>query len=235
MFVEICVHKILVPLGTKYSSKYFQRYILCIKNYFLSDISDYFCKMIVIENTIISEEVISVRFACNLKKCLGTCCVEGNAGAPLESNEISIIEDNIDEIKNYMQNDGILVIERIGVFDYDEDGNYVTPLINNKECAFTFFENGIAKCAIEKAYNDKKIDFKKPISCHLYPIRISKIKDFDAINYHKWEICDCALKKGEKQNIQLYKFLKEPLIRNYGIDWYNKLQKEIDSGKYELK
>ena len=184
--------------------------------------------MIVIDNTIISEDIRDIRFCCDLKKCKGDCCVEGDAGAPLEEEEISLLEDFIDEIKPYMTNDGIKVIESNGIFDYDENGEYVTSLINNRECAYVYFEDDITRCAIEKAFEEGKINFQKPVSCHLYPIRITKHKDFEAVNYHKWYICQSACTLGKDINLPLYKFLKEPLVRKYGEEWYLKLVEKIE-------
>ncbi len=183
--------------------------------------------MIVIDNTIISDDLINISFVCDLTKCKGHCCVEGDAGAPLEEFEISIIEDILDEVKPYMNEKGQEVIEKTGVFDYDSGGSFVTPLVNNHECAFVIFEDGIAMCAIEKAFLDGHIDFMKPISCHLYPVRITKHESYDAVNYHKWQVCNKALKKGNKENVPLFEFLREPLIRKYGRNWYNKLIKEL--------
>lgn len=185
--------------------------------------------MIVIDNTIISEDIRDVRFCCDLEKCRGACCVEGDAGAPLEEEEISQLEDYIDRIKPFMQESGIEVIENSGVFDYDMNGEYVTPLISDKDCAFVFYENNIAKCAIEKAYENKKISFRKPLSCHLYPIRIKNYAGDDAVNYHKWAICQPACAKGKEINLPLYKFLKDSLIRKFGEEWYNKLVQNIES------
>lgn len=184
--------------------------------------------MIVIDNTIISEDIRDIRFCCDLEKCKGACCIEGDAGAPIEEEEISLLEDFIDEIKPYMTNEGIKVIESNGIFDFDEKGEYVTPLINNRECAYVYFENGITRCAIEKAFEEGKIYFQKPVSCHLYPIRITKHKDFEAVNYHKWYICQSACTLGKNTNLPLYKFLKEPLIRKYGEGWYSKLVEKIE-------
>jgi len=182
--------------------------------------------MITIDNTIISDELIEKKFVCDLKKCKGECCVEGDEGAPLEEEEISIIEDYIDLIKPYMTEQGRKVVEKTGVFDYGADGDFVTPLVNDCECAFTILKDGIAFCAIEKAFLEKKINFQKPISCHLYPVRIKKYKDFEAVNYHQWHVCNPATKLGEKLGVPVYKFLKEPLIRKYGKQWYQKLKEE---------
>jgi hypothetical protein len=185
--------------------------------------------MIVIDNTLISEDIRDVRFCCDLEKCKGACCIEGDAGAPLEEDEISQLEDYVDRIKPYMQPDGIKVVEKYGVFDYDMNGEFVTPLIADKDCAFVYYENDIAKCAIEKAYEDKKISFRKPLSCHLYPIRIKKYAGNEAVNYHKWDICQPACAMGKKINLPLYKFLKDSLIRKFGEEWYMKLVENIVS------
>ncbi|OIP01697.1 MAG: hypothetical protein AUJ98_03635 [Bacteroidetes bacterium CG2_30_33_31] len=183
--------------------------------------------MIVVENVIVSEDVAFVEFNCDLKSCHGDCCVEGDEGAPLEDYEIGIIEDYLDDIKPFMVEEGIKIVEKNGTFDYGMDGEYVTPLVNDRECAFVYFENGISFCAIEKAFLQGKIDFRKPISCHLYPIRITKYKDYDAVNYHRWPVCDAALILGHKKGEPLYITLKEPLIRKYGSAWYHLLLAEI--------
>jgi hypothetical protein len=181
--------------------------------------------MILLDNTIISDDLESVHFACDLEQCKGACCVEGDAGAPLEEEEISLLEDYVDEIKNFMVSDGIEEVATTGVFDYDADGRYVTPLVNGKECAYVFFENGIARCAIEKAFQEKRIPLPKPLSCHLYPVRIKELKEGEALNYHKWNICRKALENGKKIKMPLYLFLEEALIRKYGRKWYDQLSK----------
>jgi Fe-S-cluster containining protein len=179
--------------------------------------------MISLENTLVSDDLKEVFFCCDLSKCKGACCIEGDAGAPLEEEEISLLEDYKDRIIPYMSQDGIAEIERNGIFDYDAAGRFVTPLIDGKECVFVSLENGIAICAIEKAYTENAIPFRKPISCHLYPARISALSSGDAINYHKWDICSDALKNGKKINLPLFKFLEDSLTRKYGKKWYNQL------------
>ena len=187
--------------------------------------------MIAINDTLVSEELKTVYFSCDLSQCRGDCCVEGDAGAPLEEEEISVLEDYIDEIKPYMATEGRAVIEKNGVFDYDAGGEYVTPLVNDRECAFVYFENGISYCAIEKAWMEGKINFQKPISCHLYPVRLSKLKLHTAVNYDRWDICKMALIKGKRDNMPLYKFLKTPLTRKFGEAWYRKLEEAFESEK----
>ncbi len=181
--------------------------------------------MISLDNTIISDDIRDIQFCCDLKKCKGACCIEGDAGAPLEEMEISLLEDYIDEIKPFMVAGGIKEVGNIGVFDYDAEGRFVTPLVEGRECVYVYMEEGIARCAIEKAFQEKKIPFPKPISCHLYPIRIGMMKTGEAINYHKWPICSKALENGRKLKLPLYEFLEEALIRKYGRSWYNRLLK----------
>jgi hypothetical protein len=191
--------------------------------------------MIAIENTLISNDILTEYFCCNLNICKGCCCVEGDAGAPLNEDEIRYLEDHLDLIKPYLTAKGRDVIDTIGVFEIAADNSMVTPLVNRAECAYlTIDENGIeaqsansakpiAKCAIEKAFEDRKITYQKPISCHLYPIRISRVGDADALNYDRWSICNDARVEGREKAVKVFQFLKEPLIRKYGSDWYEHL------------
>ena len=185
--------------------------------------------MIIVDNIIVSDEFVNARFCCNLAWCKGECCVAGDAGAPLEPDEVGLIEDDIEAIKPYMRQEGINAIENGDVYDYDDMGNLVTPLVNGEECAFVYFhDNGTALCAIEKAFLEGKTDFRKPISCHLYPIRIVEKDGFTHILYHEWSVCVPAKRKGEKEGIPLYKFLKEPMIRKWGEQWYERMCKAIE-------
>ncbi|MBN1199124.1 MAG: DUF3109 family protein [Bacteroidales bacterium] len=179
--------------------------------------------MISLPPALISDDLKELFFCCDMEQCKGACCVEGDAGAPLEEEEISLLDDYLDEIKPFMTPAGIEEIERIGIFDYDAEGRFVTPLIEGMECAYIFFEEGLARCAIEKAYQENKIPFPKPLSCHLYPVRISSIGNEEAVNYHKWYICQPAVENGHRNKIRLYQFLKEALIRKYGEVWYGEL------------
>ena len=185
--------------------------------------------MIVIDDTLISDEIARLLFACDLGCCHGACCVEGDAGAPLEMDEISLLEDYIENVKPFMTEKGIRVIEEQGIFDYDEKGAFVTPLVRGKECAFVYFENQMARCSIEKAFEEKRIPFRKPVSCNLYPVRITHYKTYDAVNYHRWHICEKALVKGKVEGVYLYQFLKEALIRKYGEVWYRELCRQISN------
>jgi hypothetical protein len=183
--------------------------------------------MLIIDNILISDDIFKQYFVCNLSCCKGLCCVEGDAGAPLEEEEISILEDYLDQIKPFMTKEGIEVVKQGGVFDYDIDGILVTPLVNDKDCAFICFDNDIAQCAIEKAFLERQIDFPKPISCHLYPIRITNHNGFERLNYHQWKICHHARTNGKRLNVSVFEFLKSPLIRKYGEQWFNKVKKNI--------
>ena len=181
--------------------------------------------MIAIDNTLVSDDLLDRKFDCDLNACKGECCVAGDSGAPLEKEEEEILNSILPLVKPYMNEEGIAEIEKSGVAVIDSDGDLVTPLVDGvKHCAFVIMENSIAKCSIEKAYYDGKITFKKPISCHLYPVRINKYKDFDAVNYQEWEVCKPACVCGDKLDVPVYKFLKEPLIRKYGATWYQQLE-----------
>ncbi|MEG1555414.1 MAG: DUF3109 family protein [Bacteroidales bacterium] len=184
--------------------------------------------MQIIKGVLVSDDLIENHFCCDLSKCGGMCCIEGDAGAPIDPEEIADIEDNYLIFKKYMTPEGIEKIELDGSFDYDMEGSFVTPLLSDEACAYVYYEKGIAKCAIEKAFLNKEINFQKPISCHLYPIRIKKLPDYDALNYHRWFVCDPACLKGKEINLPVYKFLKEPLIRKYGEEWYHELEKAVE-------
>lgn len=180
--------------------------------------------MLQIDETIISFDLFDEYFVCDLAKCKGACCVEGDAGAPLEEDEIKKIEEILPVIWDDLSEKSKAIIEKQGVYYIDEDHEPVTSIVNGKECVFTYFdEQGVCKCAIEKAYKEGKTDFVKPISCHLYPVRIQKYRNFEAVNYHKWDICDCALKLGNKLQVPMYEFLKEPLERKFGQEWYEQV------------
>ena len=180
--------------------------------------------MLQIENTIVSTDILEKKFCCDLDSCKGICCVLGDSGAPLLPEEAEILEFIFEDIKEFLTAEGITAIEKQGFYIVDDDGDTVTPLVNGKECAYTFFEDGIARCAIEKAHSLMKIDFRKPVSCHLYPIRIKEYNKFNAVNYEKWDKCDPGICYGEKHHVILYHFLKDALIRKYGSDWYAKLE-----------
>jgi hypothetical protein len=187
--------------------------------------------MIEVQNTLVHEDVISESFVCNLNKCKGICCVEGDSGAPLDDAERIVLEEIYPKIKHLLEPTGIKAIEEQGTSVVDGDGDLTTPCVDgNKECAYVTFENGITKCGIEKGYEQGLIDWQKPISCHLYPIRITKYPEFDVLNYDRWSICSDACTFGRALEVPVYQFLKGPLIRKYGAEWYADLEESVSSG-----
>jgi hypothetical protein len=175
--------------------------------------------------TIVSEDIIEKDFVCNLSACKGACCIDGEAGAPLEENETKILENIYPKVKPFLRPEGIKAIEKQGKYITNDFGEFETPLIEGADCAYVFFDKkGTALCAIEEAYNKGIIDWKKPISCHLYPIRVKEYSEFSAINYNKWHICDDACTLGAALQVPVYKFVKDALIRKFGEDWYMELE-----------
>lgn len=180
--------------------------------------------MIAIDNTLVSEELLERKFVCDLNVCKGACCVQGDAGAPLEEGEIDILEKVYPYAKPYMTMEGIDKVEHKGVFVVGNDGDVVTPTVNGQQCAFVFFQNDVAKCSIEKAFEEGKTDFRKPISCHLFPVRIKPFPDYEAVNYEEREICKPACECGKKMDVPVFRFLREPLIRKFGEKWFEELE-----------
>ncbi len=189
--------------------------------------------MIILEHTVISDDIKDKFFVCNLEKCKGACCVEGDLGAPLEEEELSILAENYEVIKPYLSVEGQKAIEEQGLYIKDWEDDFSTTTIGNRECAYAIYDDNLTlKCGIEQAYLDGKINWRKPISCHLYPIRITKYDGFEALNYDKWQICNAACSFGQDLGVRVYQFLKEPLIRKYGEEWYNQLE-ELVAGEEE--
>lgn len=186
--------------------------------------------MIEVGNVLVHEDVVRENFVCNLKKCKGACCLEGDSGAPLNHDELHILDEIYPKVRPFMTAKGIATIEETGTYVTDFEGDYTTPCVDtNKECAYVTWENGITKCAIEKAYEYGAINWKKPISCHLYPIRITKYPEFDVLNYDRWSICSPACSFGNELKVHVHEFLKEPLIRKYGEEWYKELEEAVEA------
>ncbi|MFC2136876.1 DUF3109 family protein [Bacteroidota bacterium] len=181
--------------------------------------------MLQIQDKLISLDIIEKKFKCNLEKCKGACCLHGDSGAPLEEVEKKILNKIFPKIKSYLSKENLKTLKKEGLYYKDKEGDWVTTLHNGKQCAFSVIENDIYFCSIEKAFFDKKIDFRKPVSCHLYPVRIKKYDTFEAINYDDWVICDPAKTEGNNENIRLYEFIKEALVRKYGNSWYDEFHK----------
>lgn len=186
-----------------------------------------------IDNVLVSSDILTEYFCCDLAKCKGICCIEGDAGAPITLDELALIEENLDAVRHDMSVPAQLVVEAQGVAYNDRDGDLVTSIVNGKDCVFTCYEDidiadetvkNCCLCAFEKAYRSGKIKWQKPISCALYPIREDTLSNgLTALAYHRWHVCKDAVKKGKELQMPLYKFLKEPLIRRFGEEWYEAL------------
>lgn len=188
--------------------------------------------MIQIDDTIISMDCLSEKFCCDLEACKGACCIEGDAGAPVELDEVAELEEALPKVWNELSASAQAVIDRQGVVYTDRDGDLVTSIVNGKDCVFTCYDDkGNCFCALEKAYREGRSKFYKPVSCHLYPIRLKKIGDMTALNYHRWDVCRMAVEKGKQLNLPVYRFLKEPLIRRFGEAWYEELEKAVEELK----
>lgn len=188
--------------------------------------------MIVVGNTIVSDDIADQRFCCDLGRCKGACCIDGDSGAPLLEEEVEVLEAVLPDVLPYMTDEGRAVVARQGVAVRDNDGDLGTPLIDGGACAYiTYGDDGCALCAIERAYRSQAFKhsgiqaFPKPVSCHLYPIRVEDYGEFTAVNYHQWDICRCARGHGDP----LYVTLKEPLVRRFGLQWYDELLSEIQN------
>lgn len=181
--------------------------------------------MFQIGKTIISEELLETEFVCNIGACKGACCVEGEAGAPLEETETHILARLYESVKPLLRPEGVAAIEKQGTHVKGSDGDWETPLVDGKECAYTLFtEEGVAKCGLEEAFAKGMTNWKKPISCHLYPVRVREYTELTAVNYHRWHVCDPACDLGAELKVPVYKFVREALIRKFGEDWYSELE-----------
>ena len=180
--------------------------------------------MFVIKDTLVSLDLIERRFVCDLQGCKGQCCIDGDAGAPLLKEEKEEIDKNITKILPLLTPQGQKAIEKEGTAYFDQDGDLVTTLIEGRNCAFSIFsEEGICLCALEKGFREGILPDLKPSSCSLYPIRLQKIGNMTALNYHRWKICSCAEKNGRKLGIRVYEFLKDPLVKKFGKEWFDEL------------
>ena len=179
---------------------------------------------------------MEAQFVCDLSHCKGGCCEDGDAGAPLEKGEMKIMNDIYEKVKPYLAREGIEEIERRGFYHYDKEFGWVTPTIEGKICAYGIRDkNGIIKCGIEQAYGEGKVNWRKPISCHLFPIKTKKNQEYEMVNYQpRQDLCKAACSLGKKLKIPVYRFLKEALIRKFGEDFYNELEKVANSGDPEI-
>ncbi|MGN0187144.1 MAG: DUF3109 family protein [Paludibacteraceae bacterium] len=182
--------------------------------------------MVEIGDTVVSFDLFEQQFCCDLGICRGQCCVEGDSGAPLEMDEVAALEAALPVVWNELSEAARQVIDRQGVAYVDCQGDLVTSIVNGRECVFAYVDaaDGVCKCVLEKACREGKTQFLKPVSCHLYPVRLTRYKDFTAVNYHRWNVCACAEKQGRALKLPVYKFLKAPLIRRFGEAWYAELE-----------
>jgi len=190
--------------------------------------------MLLVGNTIISDDIAEKQFVCDLEKCKGACCVEGDLGAPLDITELEAMQEVFSVVMPMLAPENQACLKEWGPYVVDFEGDYSTPILPDGLCAYGIREqNGMITCSIEKAWKDGKTTTQKPISCHLYPIRVTQYPDggYDALNYHKWKICKAACKLGEKLKTPVYKFLKSALIRKYGQAWYEELEQEIEKSQ----
>lgn len=181
--------------------------------------------MIEIDDKIVSLDLLRECFACDLGACRGACCVEGNAGAPLEMDEVDTLEEEYENYRPYMTPEGVAEIERQGFMVVDSDGDYTTPLVGDAECAYSYCENGVTLCAIERAWAEGRTQFRKPVSCHLYPIRVVNFSNGTVgLNYHRWDVCAAARMCGKREGIPVYRSLREPIIRRFGEEFFKALE-----------
>jgi hypothetical protein len=180
--------------------------------------------MIQIGDKIISRELFENHFICHLEKCEGNCCVFGDSGAPLEADEATLLSRELESILPFMRAEGKRAAREQGAWVIDMENDKVTPLVGGEECAYAVFEDGIARCSIEQAYDAGAIAFRKPVSCHLYPIRVAKLRQGIALNYHQWSICEPARILGKNEGVPVFRFLRDPLTRVFGEDFYEELE-----------
>jgi len=184
--------------------------------------------MFVVDDVLLSNEVLDAPFACNLDACRGGCCVQGDSGAPLLHEECEKVELVVPYVKKYLRPEALEVIEKRGVWEEVAPGCFAVNCIDRAECVFVTYDGLVSKCAIQKAYNEDRIQFEKPISCHLFPVRVQQCGAFETLNYEKISLCDPARKKGNRMKIQLIYFLERPLVRKYGKTWFTKFKTVYD-------
>ena len=180
--------------------------------------------MLEIQNTLVTLDLIERFFCCDLSRCLGQCCIEGDAGAPVTPAEVELLKEVLPEVWYDLSLEARRVIEEQGVSYVDEEGDLVTSIVNGRDCVFTCYaEGGLCLCAIEKAYREGRVKWRKPISCALYPVRLTEYDGFTAVNLHRWKICKCAEVLGRREGLRAYQFLRGPLIDRFGQEWYDEL------------
>lgn len=186
--------------------------------------------MLQIQNALVSLDLAEEFFVCDLAKCLGQCCIEGDAGAPITEDEKKKLEEVLPVVWDDLLPAAREVIERQGVAYTDEEGDLVTSIVDGRDCVFTTYApGGMCLCAVEKAFRERKCDWRKPMSCYLYPLRLTEYPDFTAVNYHRWKICKCARTLGRKEGVRLYEFMRGPLTERFGAEWYDELKQACEA------
>ena len=188
--------------------------------------------MLQVGDVVVSFDVLKEKFLCDLSACHGACCIEGDAGAPLELDEVAQIEEVLPLIWDELSPEAREIIDKQGVAYVDREGDLVTSIVGGKDCVFTCYDGrGCCYCAIERAFREGKTKFMKPVSCHLYPIRVKDFGTFKGVNYNRWDVCKAAVLLGQKEDLPVYKFLREPLIRKFGAEWYAELETAVEELK----
>ena len=184
--------------------------------------------MFVIGDTVVSDDLAQKQFVCDLTRCKGACCVEGDLGAPLQADELAIITDMATKVRPYMSAAGKAAVDAQGPYIKDYEGDYSTPTVDGKECAYAYYEaTGVLKCAFEQAWQAGETSWPKPMSCHLYPVRLAEYDHYTAVNYEHWHICSPACELGASMQVPVYKFLQVPLTRKFGEGWYTELERQV--------
>jgi len=183
--------------------------------------------MFVVDNILVSDDVLDAPFACNVGACHGACCVRGDSGAPLDPEERELLEKALPIVEHRLRPEARKVIREKGVWEELSRGEYATTCVDQSECVFVVYDGPVAKCSLEKAYHEGRSDFRKPISCHLFPIRVQPLGEFDGLNYEKVEICEAAVRRGKRENVQLSDFLEEALTRKYGSKWVDSFKESV--------
>lgn len=191
--------------------------------------------MFAVDNVLISDELLDAPFCCNLQACLGGCCVHGEAGAPLERHERADLDRILPSIRHTLRPEALKVIDREGSWEEVGNGHYATTCVDGAECVFVTYDGPVAKCAIQRAHDEGAIDFPKPISCHLFPVRVASHGEMDVLNYERIGLCEPARKMGTRRSLQVADFLRVPLIRKYGATWYAKFREACELRRKTLQ
>ncbi len=191
--------------------------------------------MFAVDDVLISDDLLGAPFCCNLSACLGACCVQGESGAPLESEERFVLEESLPAVRKYLRPEALEVIDKKGVWEEVGKGEYATTCVDDAECVFVCYDGPVARCALQLAYEEGRLDFPKPISCHLFPVRVEKLGEMDALNYERVSLCNSAIRRGRRSGVELVDFLRVPLTRKYGSAWYERFKEACRVRSHDLQ